>query len=150
MIFTDEDGQPLEIGTAIDLLPYSHDTGIVGYAPTGEQIIAHYSRRDGTLVLSPPEDFNAGNVPVRIAACVLSAKAGEDVWRDAVEEIETSCPGPLKDYDLIARVYERNVTNPRGDFSGLSFLGGFSSVGHLLPLPKFKLSIRFSLSSHTS
>jgi hypothetical protein len=143
MILTDNDGQPLAIGTAIDLLPYSPDTGIIGYAPTGEQIIAHYSGLARTLALSQPENFNGESVPVRIVACALSAKTGEDIWRDAVDEIETSCGGPVKDYDLVARVYAGRIfRSPRGDFSGLSFLGGFSSVGHLLQLPKFKLSIR--------
>jgi hypothetical protein len=142
MIF-EHNGRPLPIGTAVDLLPYSADTAIVGYAPTGEQIIAHYSRVDRSLALSPPEDFNHGRLAVRIVACPLSAKIGEDIWRDAIEEIEKSCGGSIWDYDLIARVYfGRHFQGPRGDFSGLSFLGGFSSVGHLLPMPKFRFSIR--------
>ena len=134
MIFTNVDGQPLATGTAIDLLPYSPDAGIVGYAPTGEQIIVHHSCSDRALVLSSPEDFNADRMPVRIAVCVLSANVGETIWRKAIEEIESSTY-PLYEYDLIARVYVGQ--NFDSNFNGLGFLGGFCSIGHLMPLPKF-------------
>ncbi len=139
MIFTDEYGNPLPTGTAVDLQPYSPHAGIIGYTPTGEQVIAHNSKQDRRAVVTRPGEFNDFHIPVRIIAYPLSPEDGERIWKNALYDVERGVlwSGGDNCQDFVSRAYTGRNGSPTRDaiVAGLAFVG-LAWVGHALSKPK--------------
>jgi hypothetical protein len=87
MIIKDRSGNLLPRGTAIDLMPYSPHAGIVGYLETGLQVVAHNSKDQGCAVITLPEVFNDGNIPVRETSRPPTAAEGARIWQNALNDV---------------------------------------------------------------
>lgn len=139
MTFTDEYGNPLPKGTAIDLQPYSPHAGIIGYLPSGQQVVAHNSKQHGRAVVTLPEDFNDFDIPTRIIAFPLFDGDGERIWRNAVYDVKRGLPWSGDDncQDFVSRAYTGRNGSPTRDaiFTGLAIVGGLAWVGNALSKP---------------
>ena len=139
MIFTDEYGFPLPQGTAICLQPYSPHTGIIGYLPTGEQIVAHNSKQRGKCVVTWPEEFNDFGIPVVILAYPLSLEHGEQIWRNGLVDVELEIPWSPGDncQDFVSRAYIGRNGSPTRDaiLNGVVLIGGLVWIGNTLSQP---------------
>jgi hypothetical protein len=85
--FADEYGTLLPAGAVIDLMPHSPHAGIIGYTGAGQQVVAHNSKKDGKGVISSPEYFNDGHIPVRVARLPRSPDEGHQIWQNAVNDV---------------------------------------------------------------
>ncbi len=140
MIFTDRYGNPLPTGTAVDLQPYSPHAGIIGYKPTGEQVLAHNSKQHHRAVVTWPEEFSALHIPLRIIAYPPSPEDGERIWRNALYDVERGVLWSAGDncQDFVSRAYTGRNGSPTRNaiLAGLAFVGGLAWVGHALSKPK--------------
>jgi hypothetical protein len=138
-MFTDEYSIPLPKGTAIDLQPYSPHTGIVGYLPTGEQVVAHNSKQRGMAVVTWPEEFNDFHIPFRIIAYPLSDADGERIWQNALYDVERGVLWGAGDncQDFTSRAYTGRNGSPTRDaiVAGLGIAAGIAGVGSMLKKP---------------
>ena len=87
MTIVDESGRPLPLGAAIDLIPFSPHAGIVGYLETGQQIVAHNSKRYGRAVITLPEGFNDGHIPIRVGPLPKTTAEAARIWQSAVNDV---------------------------------------------------------------
>lgn len=135
MPFTDENGNLLPLGTAIDLQPRSPHAGIVGYQPSGEQVVGHNSKQHGRAVITWPEDFNNG-LPVRIVAYPESDEHANQIWESVLSDVERGVPwrGGDNCQDLVSRAYSGHNGSPTRDavFGVLAVVGGAVLVAKAL------------------
>jgi hypothetical protein len=140
VILTDEYGNPLPTGTAVDLQPYSPHAGVIGYTPTGEQVLAHNSKQHHRAVVTWPEEFNDFYIPVRIIAYPVSLEDGERIWRNALYDVERGVlwSGIDNCQDFVSRAYTGRNGSPTRDgiLAGLAFVSGLAWVGNQLSKPK--------------
>ncbi len=138
VIFTDEYGDPLPKGTAIDLQPHSPHTGLIGYLPTGEQVVAHNSKQRGRAVVTWPEEFNDFHIPFRIIYYPLFPQDGERIWGNALYDVERGVlwSGGDNCQDFVSRAYTGRNGSPTRDiiFAGLVVVG-LAWVGHASSKP---------------
>jgi len=85
--FVDANGTLLPEGTVIDLMPHSPHAGIIGYTGTGQQTVAHNSKKDRRGVISSPEYFNDGHIPVRAIRLPRTPDEGHQIWQNAVNDV---------------------------------------------------------------
>jgi hypothetical protein len=103
--FVDANGVLLPQGAVIDLMPHSPHAGIIGYTGTGQQVVAHNSKKDGRGVISSPEYFNDGCIPVRVTRLPRTADEGHQIWQNAVNDVRRGVRWMFDDNcrDFIAR-----------------------------------------------
>jgi hypothetical protein len=116
MIFTDQNGNPLPLGTAIDLQPHSPHAGIIGYLPDGRQVVGHNSKQHGRAVVSWPQEFNSG-MPIRIGRYPESHEHAIRIWQSVVSDVNRGVPwrGGDNCQDLVSRAYDGKNGSPTRD-----------------------------------
>ncbi len=122
MVIVDKSGNLLPKGTAIDLMPYSPHAGIVGYL-AGQQVVAHNSKQHGRAVVTPPEGFNDGHVPIRETSRPRTPADAGRIWQSAVNDVALGVPWLPGDncQDLVSRaVTGRNGSPTRDAIVGLA------------------------------
>src|SRR6267154_5257473 len=87
MHITDGHGNRLPQGTVVDLMPHSPHTGIIGYANNGQQVVAHNSKKYGKAVVTFPEEFNDGSIPVRYTRLPVHSQEGARIWQNATNDV---------------------------------------------------------------
>lgn len=125
MVITDRFGNLLPGGTAIDLMPHSPHAGIVGYLETGQQVVAHNSKQHGRAVVTLPEVFNDGRIPIRVTSFPLTPVEGNQIWRSAVNDVSTGVRWqPTNNcQDLVSRARTGHDGSPtRNALVGLALL----------------------------
>lgn len=136
MIFTDEYGIPLPRGTAIDLQPSSPHTGIIDYLQTGDQVVIHNSKQRGQGVVTWPEEFNDGFIPVRYIAVPLSEEQGELICQNAQYDVQRGVRWNPGDncQDLVTRAYTGRNGSPTRDavVLTLAVAGGLALAGRVI------------------
>ncbi len=114
MVITDQFGKLLPKGASIDLMPHSPHAGIVGYLETGEQVVAHNSKQHGRAVVTLPEGFNDGSIPVRETSRPPNAFEAERIWRSAVNDVSRGVRWLPADncQDLVSRAVKGHNGSP--------------------------------------
>jgi hypothetical protein len=87
VIIKDQIGNLLPKGTAIDLMPHSPHAGIVGYLPTGCQVVIHNSKQHGRAVITLPEVFNDGRIPIRETSRPRTSAEADRTWQRALDDV---------------------------------------------------------------
>lgn len=128
MCFTDANGVPYQVGTVVDLMPYSPHAGIIGYNAAGDQVVAHNSKKDGRAVVSSPEGFNDGHIPVRPIDLPLTTEDGERRWQNAVRDVRRGVRWlPLDNCrDFVSRAVTGSDGSPTRD--AVLLLGGLFAL----------------------
>lgn len=125
MTFTDQNGNPLPLGTAIDLQPHSPHAGIIGYLPDGRQVVGHNSKQHGRAVVSWPQDFNSG-LRIRITRYAESPQHANRIWESVISDVNRGVPwrGGDNCQDLVSRAYTGANGSPTRDaiFGLLAFV----------------------------
>lgn len=130
MILTDEYGRPLPKGTVLDLQPNSPHTVVVGYDQCNRQVIGHNSKDHGRVVISWPEEFNAGGrIPFRVVRYPLSVQEGERIWQSVLNDLARGVCWRVEDncQDLATRAVTGHNGSPTRDA-----IVGFGIFGALL------------------
>ena len=139
-MFTDEYGNPLPKGTAVDLQPYSPHTGIIGYLRTGEQVVAHNSKEHRRAVVTWPEGFNDFHIPVRIIAYPRSPEDAQRIWRNGLYDVKRGLPWSGDDncQDFVSRAYTGRKGSPTRDgiFTGIAIVSGLALFAKAFSKPK--------------
>jgi hypothetical protein len=125
MVITDQFGNLLPRGAAIDLIPHSPHAGIVGYLETGQQVVAHNSKQHGRAVVTLPEDFNDGRIPIRLTSRPATSADANRIWQSAVNDVLRGVRWMPGDncQDLVSRALTgRNGSPTRNALVGLGVL----------------------------
>jgi hypothetical protein len=125
MVITDDYGKLLPKGAVIDLMPHSPHAGIVGYTETGQQVVAHNSKQHGRAVITLPESFNDGRIPVRLISRPATFSEADRIWQSAVNDVNRGVPWQPSDncQDLVSRARTgRNGSPTRDALVGLALL----------------------------
>jgi hypothetical protein len=133
MVITDEFGNLLPHGAAIDLMPHSPHAGIVGYLETGQQVVAHNSKQHGRAVVTLPEDFNDGGIPIRLVSRPRTSAEANRIWQSAVNDVSREVRWLPSDncQDLVSRALTgRNGSPTRNALMGVAVV--IAILGFLL------------------
>jgi hypothetical protein len=126
MVITNECGNLLPKGAAIDLMPYSPHAGIVGYLETGQQVVAHNSKQHGRAVVTLPEVFNDGHIAIRVIYLPRTADEADRIWQSACNDVVRGVRWQPGDncQDLVSRALTGRDGSPtRNALIGFTLLG---------------------------
>jgi hypothetical protein len=104
MFVDDQYYQPLARGTALQFGAVHQ--GIVGYLPTGQQVILHKSKRFGRPVASPSEELESIK-PAKVTRTPRNEQDGLRIEQNAWNLIRAGAPWTLLDncQDFVSRCY---------------------------------------------
>jgi hypothetical protein len=128
MILLDEQGIPLPKGTVVVV---GIHVGVVGYLPTGGQVVGHNSKAHGKAVVSWPEEATGGQPFVYYIP--PSEQHGEQAWQSVLYDVRRGVLWAWFDncQDLVSRACTGENGSPTRDniLGGLTLLGGLAWVG---------------------
>jgi hypothetical protein len=119
--------QPLLRGTALQLGAVHQ--GVVGYLPTGQQVILNKSKSFGRPVASPPEEFNG--LTVKVTRNPQSLQDGARIEQNAWNLLQDGSPWTLFDncQDFVSRSYDgRNGSETRNLIVATGLLAALVAV----------------------
>jgi hypothetical protein len=128
------------MGTAIGLWPHSPHTGIIGYLPTGEQVVAHNSKQRGQCVVTWPQEFNDIWIPFEVLAHPLTHEHGERIWQNGLVDVRAGVRWYPSDncQDFVSRAYTGRNGSPTREsiFTAVTLIGGLAWLGSALLRPQ--------------
>jgi hypothetical protein len=106
-------------------MPHSPHAGIIGYLETGQQVVAHNSKQHGRAVITLPEHFNDGHIPIRETSRPPTPLKADEIWQSAVNDVLRGVPWLPGDncQDLVSRALTGHNGSPtRNVLVGLAVL----------------------------
>lgn len=130
MTFVDECNRPLAAGTVLKEAITLHE-GIVGYTPTGQQVMLHSSPRIGGPAITEPRDFADGKLRLHRTRVPKSPVDAQVVLQRAIADVQRGAPWTVFDNceDFVSRAYTgRNGSSTRSLAVGILAVACFCAV----------------------